>query len=113
MTIQPARHGCHACCLLRAGFLAFQPAVDNMRGTRVVQVVPSFQKILRGLQLTWYVINPHDFLCGLRHSSRKFWRSNRVSCVFACYNMILCERDQVRQDIKLDDFFIRLKLPSA
>ena len=25
MTIQPARHECHACCLLRAGFLAFQP----------------------------------------------------------------------------------------
>jgi len=48
MTIQPARHECHACCLLRAGFLAFQPVVDNTRGTRVEQVVSSFQKILRG-----------------------------------------------------------------
>jgi len=53
-TIQPARHECHACCLLRAGFLAFQPVADNMRGTRVEQVVSSFQKILRGSQLTWY-----------------------------------------------------------
>jgi len=55
MTIQPARHECHACCLLRAGFLAFQPVVDNRRGTRVEQVVSSYQKILRGSQLTWYV----------------------------------------------------------
>ena len=28
LLIQPARHECHACCLLRAGFLAFQP-VDS------------------------------------------------------------------------------------
>jgi len=35
MAIQPARHECHACCLLRAGFLAFQPVVDNTRGTRL------------------------------------------------------------------------------
>jgi len=55
MTIQPARHECHACCLLRAEFLAFQPVVDNTRGTRVVQVVSLFQKILRGSQLTWYI----------------------------------------------------------
>jgi len=41
MTIQPAE--CHACCL-RAGFLACQPVVDNPRGTRVEQVVSSFQK---------------------------------------------------------------------
>jgi len=54
MTIQPARHECHACCLLLAGYLAFQPVVDNTRGTRVGQVVSSFQKILRGSQLTWY-----------------------------------------------------------
>jgi len=54
MTIQPARHGCHACGLLRAGFLAFQPVVDN---TRVEQVVSSFQKILRGSQLTWYLMS--------------------------------------------------------
>ena len=39
---------------LRAGFLAFQPSVDNTRGTRVEQVESSFQKILRGSQLTWY-----------------------------------------------------------
>ena len=35
MTIQPARHECNACCLLRAGFLAFQPVVENTRGTRM------------------------------------------------------------------------------
>jgi len=55
MTIQPPRHECHACCLLRAEFLAFHPVADNTRGTRVEQVVSSFQKILRGSQLTWYV----------------------------------------------------------
>jgi len=54
MTIQPAWHASHACCLLRAGFLAFQPAADNTRGTRVEEVASSFQKILRGSQLTWY-----------------------------------------------------------
>ena len=54
MTIQPARHECHVCCLLRAGFLAFQPVVDNTRGTRVEQVLSSFQKILWGSQLTRY-----------------------------------------------------------
>jgi len=53
MTIQPARH---ACCVLRAGFLAFQPVADNTRGTRDGQVVSSFQKILRGSQLTWYIL---------------------------------------------------------
>jgi len=55
MTIQPARHESHACCPLRAGFVDFQPVVDNTRGTRVEQVVSSFQKILRGSQLTWYI----------------------------------------------------------
>ena len=54
-TIQPARHEYHACCLIRAGFLAFQPVVDNTRGTHVEQVVPSFQKILRGSLITWYI----------------------------------------------------------
>jgi len=55
MTIQPARHECHACCQLRAGIPAFQPVVDNTRGTRVGQVVSSFQKFLRGSQHTWYL----------------------------------------------------------
>jgi len=55
MTIQPARYEYRACCLLRAGFRAFQPVVDNTRGTRVEQVVSSFQKILRGSQLAWYI----------------------------------------------------------
>jgi len=59
MTIQPTRHECHACCLLRAGFLAFQPVVDNTRGTRVGQVVSSFQKVLWGSQLTWYFVYIH------------------------------------------------------
>jgi len=74
MTIQPARHECHACCLLRAGFLAFQPVVDNTRGTRVGQVVSSFQNILRGSQLTWYLIMGLDqyfgFTLRLRVSER-------------------------------------------
>jgi len=52
MTIQPARHEHHACCLLRAGFLAFQPVVDNTRGTPVGEVVSSFQKIV-GLAHNW------------------------------------------------------------
>jgi len=56
MTIQPARHEWHACCLLRTGFLAFQPVVDNTRGTRIEQVVSLFQKILKGSQLTWYTV---------------------------------------------------------
>jgi len=54
MTIQPAWHESHACCLLRAGFLAFQPVVNDTRGTRVEQIVSYFYKILRGTQLTWY-----------------------------------------------------------
>jgi len=45
---------CHECCLLWAGFQDFKPVVDNTRGTRVEQAVSPFQKILRGLQLTWY-----------------------------------------------------------
>jgi len=61
-TIQPARHECHACCLLRAGFLAFQPVVDNTRGTRVEQVA-SFQKIFRGSQLTWYSFETASLTC--------------------------------------------------
>jgi len=52
MTIQPARHEYHVCCLLRAEFMAFQPVADNTRGTRVEEVVSSFQKIFRGSQLT-------------------------------------------------------------
>jgi len=53
MTIHPARHECHACCLLLAEFLAFQPVKDNTSGTRVEQVVSLFQKILGSSQLTW------------------------------------------------------------
>jgi len=52
MMIQPAWHESHSCCLLRAGFPAFQPVLDNTHCTRVEQVVSSFQKILRGSQLT-------------------------------------------------------------
>jgi len=59
MTIQPARHECHACCPLQVEKPGIQPVVGNTRGTRVEQVVSSFQKILRGSQLTWYKL---DFL---------------------------------------------------
>ena len=55
MTIQPARHECHACCPLQAEKPGIQPVVGNTHGTHVEQVVSSFQKILRGSQLTWYV----------------------------------------------------------
>jgi len=48
MTIQPARHECHACCPLQAEKSGIQPVADNTHGTHVEQVVSSFQKILRG-----------------------------------------------------------------
>ena len=51
MTIQPARHECHTCCPLQAEKPGIQPVVGN---THVKQVVSSFQKILRGSELTWY-----------------------------------------------------------
>jgi len=54
MTIQPARHECHACCPPQAEKPGIQPVVGNMHDTHVEQVVSSFQKILRGSQLTWY-----------------------------------------------------------
>jgi len=53
MMIQPARHECHACCPLQAEKQGIQPVVGNTRGTHVEQVVSSFQKFLRGSQLTW------------------------------------------------------------
>jgi len=55
MTIQPARHECNACCPLQAKKPGIQPVVGNTHGTHVEQVVSSFQKILRGSQLTWYI----------------------------------------------------------
>jgi len=54
MTIHPARHECHACCPLQAEKPGIQPIVGSTHGTNVEQVVSSFQKILRGSQLTWY-----------------------------------------------------------
>ena len=54
MTVQPARHECHACCPLQAEKPGIQPVLGNTHGTHVEQVVSSFQKILRGSQLTWY-----------------------------------------------------------
>jgi len=54
MTIQPARHECHACCPLQAEKHNIVLVVGNTHGTHVVQVLSSFQKILRGSQLTWY-----------------------------------------------------------
>jgi len=74
MTIQPARHECHACCPLRAGSLAFQPVVDNTRGTHVEQVLSSFQKILRGSQLTWYS------KCLLQEGTYYFWWNINYLC---------------------------------
>jgi len=53
--IQPARHECHACCPLQAEKPGIQPIVGNTHGTHVEQVVSSFQKILRGSQLSWYM----------------------------------------------------------
>jgi len=54
MTIRPARHECHACCPLQAEKPGIQPVVGNTHGSHVKQVVSTFQKILRGSQLTWY-----------------------------------------------------------
>jgi len=69
MTIQPARHGCNACCLLRAEILAFHPVAENTRGTPVEQVVSSFQKILRGSQLTWYSGSQKSWYAYLQEAS--------------------------------------------
>jgi len=56
MTIQPARRECHACCPPpQAEKPGIQPVVGNTHGTHVEQVASSFQKILRGSQLTWYM----------------------------------------------------------
>jgi len=63
MTIQPARHDCYACCPLQAEKPGIQPVVGNTRGTRVDHVVSSFQKIVRGSQLTWYVSSIRLFIC--------------------------------------------------
>jgi len=41
MTIQPARHKCHACCPLQAEKTGIQPVVGNTHGTHVEQVVSS------------------------------------------------------------------------
>jgi len=49
ITIQPARHECHACCQLQAEKPGIQPVVGNTHDTHVKQVVSSFQKILRVL----------------------------------------------------------------
>jgi len=46
VTIQPARHECHACCPLQAEKPGIQPVVGNTHGTHVEQVVSTFQKIL-------------------------------------------------------------------
>jgi len=58
MTIQPVQHECHACCPLLAEKPGIQPVVGNTHDTHVEQVVSSFQKILRGSQLTWYLQFP-------------------------------------------------------
>jgi len=60
MTIQPARHECHACCPLQAEKPGIQPVVGNTHDAHVEQVVSSFQKILRGSQLTWYYLVRSD-----------------------------------------------------
>jgi len=61
MRIQPARHECYAYCPLQAEKLGIQPTVGNTHGSHVKQVVSSFQKILRGSQLTWYIHPPDLF----------------------------------------------------
>jgi len=47
-TIQPARHECVACCLLRAEKLGFQHDVGNVLGNSVERAASSFSEILRG-----------------------------------------------------------------
>jgi len=74
MTIQPARHECHACYPLHAEKPGIQPVVGNTHGTRVEQVVSSFQKILRGSQLTWYIAFIPEIT---NHEEPKF----RVICI--------------------------------
>jgi len=65
MTIQPARHECHACCPLQAEEPGIQPVVGNTHDTHVEQVVSSFQKIFRGSQLTWYFFSKLEVILGV------------------------------------------------
>jgi len=75
MTIQPARHKCHACCPLQAEKPGIQPVLGNTHGTHVEQVVASFQKILRGSQLTWYVVTTDLRAFSLTHVKK-------ITCVY-------------------------------
>jgi len=72
MTIQLCRHEWHACCPLQAEKPGIQPVVGNTHGTHVEQVVSSFQKILRGSQLTWYTWS--------------ILASSKISCVTAIFS---------------------------
>jgi len=56
-----ARHECLAFCLLRAIFQDFEPIVGNTHITHVKVVALSFQEILRGSQLTRYILNCRRF----------------------------------------------------
>jgi len=67
MTIQPARHEVHACYPLQAEKSGIQPVVGNPHGTHVEQVVSSFQKILRGSQLTWYITKRNALIVKMKH----------------------------------------------
>jgi len=70
MTIQPVRHECHACCPLQAEKPGIQPVVGNTHDTHVEQVVSSFQKVLRGSQLTYSVFS-------------------LVTCLMRCYHFLI------------------------
>jgi len=105
-TIQPARHECYACCLLRAGFLAFQPVVDNTRGTRVEQVVSSFQKILRGSQLTCTDSTNSSLECMFSYSLLNIldWKDSILHLCKKCFLLIKEKKNSI---FILKIFFIK------
>jgi len=81
-----------ACCPLHAEKPGIQPVVGNTHGTRVEQVVSSFQKILRGSQIKWYII-----LCSPTHGSfvshQTIWplcivNQRVLTCVFDLENVL-------------------------
>jgi len=75
--IQPARYECPACCPQQAEKPGIQPVVGKTRGTHVEQVV-SFQKILRGSQLTWYIQGCQLASFGLKWSTAKRGREPNI-----------------------------------
>jgi len=83
MTVQPARHGWHTCCPLQAENPGIQHIVSNTHVTHVEQVVSSFQKILRSLQLTRYIYQNTSKCWTASHNLWNWWHFDSVCLTFA------------------------------